>query len=334
MATSPQRWLVCRTDALGDSLLALPVATAIKRLVPGSHVTFLSSAYTQELLAGHPDLDQVLAYAPETEHAGWSGLHRLIRLVAENHFDAALLVFPDPRVSWAVFWAGVRQRVGTGRRLWSCLYTRRASHSRRQSSRHEAEYNLDLLRALGLNAVLEPPIIPVRPEAQAWAQEYLQERGLRQGQRLVIVHPGGRGSAANWPLEQYQRLVDLLLADPNVRVLVTGAGREQEENAAVFTRGAPQNSTPQAGARRPWLLQQPISLPQLAALLAQADVVVAGNTGPAHLAAALARRVVALYPAAGKTGPVRWRPLASRVEVLTLDRLEPEAVAQAVQAGG
>ena len=81
METKPRRWLVCRTDALGDSLLVLPVATAIKRLEPGSHVTFLASGYTRDLLAGHPDLDQVLAYDPGGEHAGWSGLHRFIRMV-------------------------------------------------------------------------------------------------------------------------------------------------------------------------------------------------------------------------------------------------------------
>lgn len=323
MDAKPRRWLVCRTDALGDSLLALPVAAAIKRLEPGSHVTLLASAYTHELFQGHPDLDQVLAYDADSEHAGWSGMHRFIRLVAGQKFDVALLVFPDRRVSWAVYWAGVRQRVGTGRRLWSWLYTRRVAHSRAQSVRHEADYNLDLLRALGLNPALEPPAITVRPEAKVWAQADLKQRGLAGGQRLVIIHPGGRGSAANWPLEQYRRLSELLLADPNVRVLVTGAGQEQAQNAAAFG----------AGARQPWVLRTAISLPQLSALLAEADTVVAGNTGPAHLAASLGKRVVALYPAGGKTGPVRWRPLGSRVEVLNLESLEPETAAQAVRGG-
>lgn len=319
MDAKPRRWLVCRTDALGDSLLALPVATAIKRLEPGSHVTFLASTYTRDLLAGHPDLDQVLAYAPEGEHAGWSGMHRFIRLVAGQRSDVALLLFPDPRVSWAVYWAGVRQRVGTGRRLWSCLYTRRVAHSRKGATRHEADYNLDLLRALGLNAALEPPVMSVRPETRAWAQADLQARGLRPGQRLVIVHPGGRGSAANWTLDKYQQLAELLLADPATRVLVTGAGQEQEQNAAAFNHA--------------WVLSEPVSLPQLAALLAQADVVVAGNTGPAHLAASLGKRVVALYPAGGQTGPRRWRPLGSGTDVLSIEGLEPEAVAKAVQRG-
>ena len=57
---------------------------------------------------------------------------------------------------------------------------------------------------------------------------------------------------------------------------------------------------------------------------------VAGNTGPAHLAASLGKRVVALYPAGGQTGPRRWRPLGNQVEVLSLEGLEPEAVARVV----
>ncbi|MEW6516988.1 MAG: glycosyltransferase family 9 protein [candidate division FCPU426 bacterium] len=317
MNDQPRRWLVCRTDALGDSLLALPVAAAIKRLVPGSHVACLVSDYTREIFAGHPDVDEVLAYEAEGAHAGRRGFRRLVELIASRKFDAGLLVFPDARVSWAVWRAGVRQRVGTGRRLWSWLYTTRVPHSRAKAERHEADYNLDLLRALGLSPVLEPPRLSARPEDLAWAQADLRQRGLEGGQRLVVIHPGGRGSSANWSLENYRQLAGLLLADPDTRVLVTGAGLEQERNAAVFAAA--------------WVLRETIRMPQLAALIARADAVVAGNTGPAHLAAALGRPVVALYPSAGVTGQVRWRPLGERVEVLGLDGLEPETAAQAVR---
>jgi ADP-heptose:LPS heptosyltransferase len=301
--TFPQNILICRTDAIGDALLTLPVAAALKQAWPRAQVVFLASAYAADILEGQPGLDEVWAYAPGSR----AGLKKLIVRLRQSRFDAALLVFPDRWVSWAVWRSGIPVRVGTARRWWSWLYSQKVAVSRAQGNRHEAEYNLDLVRALGVEAKLKPPRLRLFSEAKRWAQAYLKAQGIKSGHNLIVVHPGGRGSAANWPPEKYRELVQRLARWPKTRVLLTGSAAEQNLLAEVARGCSP----------APDILRDSISLKQLAALLAQARVMISGNTGPMHIAAGLNVPTVSFFPPAGVTGPGRWRPLGNRQEVLT-----------------
>jgi len=280
------------------------------------------------LIDGQPGPDEVWACSTQGEYAGRAGVAHLQARVRAAGFDAALLVFPDRRVSWAVCRAGVPRRIGTGRRWWSFLYTDRVAHHRAAAERHEAEYNLDLVRALGVSAELEAPRLRLFPEAEAWTGEYLRALGVRSADRLVILHPGSRGSAANWPAATYGLLARQLAGDKRIRLLLTGSPAEQD-----VLRETAANCDP-APAR----LTEAVTLRQLSALIARAAVFVSGNTGPMHIASAIGVPTVSIFPAAGVTGPVRWRPLGPWPVVLTpaegadVRTISVEAVADAVRA--
>ncbi len=303
----PRRILVCRTDALGDAILTLPVCLALKKAFPQAWVSMLVSIYTHDALSGQPGPDQVMVYEASGRHAGRRGFMRLKWEIMEQYFDTALLVFPDLRISWAIFRARVARRIGTGRRLWSGLYNLKVRHSRARAQRHEADYNLDLVRIMEVEAELIPPRLVARKNAEAWAKKYYQSSGLKPGDKLIILHPGGRGSSANWRPSYYASLTRFLMRQYGFRVLLTGSQAEQDLLADVAK---------QAGTQ-PLVLSEPVDLKQLAGLIAQAGVFVSGNTGPMHLAAGLGIPTVSLFPAQGVTGPIRWRPLGKRGAVLT-----------------
>ncbi len=303
----PRRILVCRTDALGDAILTLPVCLALKKAFPQAWVSMLVSGYTHDALSSQPGPDQVMVYEACGRHAGWRGLKRLKQEIGGQSFDTALLVFPDIRISWAIFRAKVARRIGTGRRLWSGLYNLKVRHSRARAQRHEADYNLDLVRIMEVEAELMPPRLVVEKHAEAWAKKYCQCAGLKPGDKLIILHPGGRGSSANWLPSNYASLARILMRQYEFRVLLTGSRQEQDLLADVAK---------QAGTQ-PLVLSEPVDLKQLAALIAQASVFVSGNTGPMHLAAGLGIPTVSLFPARGVTGPIRWHPLGKRGVVLT-----------------
>ncbi|MCK5243336.1 glycosyltransferase family 9 protein [bacterium] len=296
MTGNKRNFLVCRTDALGDTILTIPVCTALKKAFPHAHIAMLVAPYTADIVDQHPDIDQVLVNDAQ-----------LPAKLKTEKIDTALAVFPDLRVSWALWRAGIQQRVGTSRRWWSFLYNVHVKHSRAKAERHEAEYNLDLVRAIGAKAELQTPKLFVQPEAGTWAETFYQQREVREGDKLVIVHPGGRGSAANWEAEQYGQLTNMLMQELSCKVLVTGSNNEQKRLHAVA----------KYCQKPPLLLDQPVTLKQLAALLQRAKVVVAGNTGPLHLAAALEVPVVTVFPPTGVTGPIRWGPLGKCSVVLT-----------------
>ncbi|PZE84369.1 glycosyltransferase family 9 protein [Curtobacterium sp. MCBD17_032] len=118
--------------------------------------------------------------------------------------------------------------------------------------------------------------------------------------RYVVVHPGASVEARSWPPSSHRALVDAY-ARLGVPVVVTGSPGERDLTAAVAG-----STGIDLGGRT--------SLAELAAVLAGAEVVVVGNTGPAHLAAAVGARIISLFSPV--VPAVKWAPYAAHVELL------------------
>ena len=301
--------LLVRPDGIGDEILSLPVATALRRLRPGARISFLSSEYAAPVLARHPDVDEVLTV---------SGQERLSELIAlfRQEIDAAIFLKPFRRLMTAAWLARVPLRVGTGYRWYSWLLNRRVYEHRRDFSRHESACNLGLLRGLGLApGDVVPPRLVVTPEEREWARGYLDV----QARGCVVVHPGGVSSRI-WKPAHFRDLI-LRLAQEGLQVLVTGTRAE----AAQFQIEAGVTAWPEGVQDLRGLL----TLRQLMAVVAQSRVVVSLVTGPMHLAAALGIPTVSLLDPRRNNSPTRWGPLGRgvmlRPDVPTCERCIYEA---------
>jgi heptosyltransferase-3 len=186
--------------------------------------------------------------------------------------------------------------------------------SRRHSPLHEAQLNLLLLQPLGLRHTLALPEVArlvclqaSQPLADVWQQQLAQRQ---PGQLNLILHPRSRGSAREWGLENFGRLAQLLHAAGH-RVFVTGTAAEGEELADWLQQNAAFLAANLTGQ---------LSLPQFIAFIAAADGLVAGSTGPLHLAAALGRHALGLYPPIRPMHPGRWAPLGAHAEFMVFDK--------------
>ena len=302
MATFPQRILISRTDNLGDVILTLPVAGWIKQHHPSAQVLFIGKAYTRPLIEASVHVEQ---FIDREELLSDPALFKSLRA------DAIVFVFPDHDLARLAFKAGVPVRVGTSHRWFHWLYCNRlVSLSRRNSNQHEAQLNLQLLRPLGL---------AFSGETEGISALYGMSRipsvspsGLLRPARFhLILHPKSKGSAREWPLENYQALVQALSPDL-FQIFITGTAAEGD-----LVR-----------QQKPQLLQHPhvtdltgqLSLGQLMAFIAQADGLVACSTGPLHIAAALGKYALGIYPPMRPLHPGRWAPLGKRASWLCLDK--------------
>ncbi len=295
--------------------MTVPLLVALKKTFPRASVTFLVSNTTAPLFQGQPFFDELWTYDPTGRHQGRRGFKQLVRTLGGAAFDAALMVYPERRLSWAMVRAGVPMRVGTGRRWWSWMYTRRVRHSRKAVEKHEADYNLDLLRALGSAATLEYPRLEVSDAHLAEVKTRLQALGHNRSKPLILVHPGGRGSSANWQPQCYAALLTCLAEDLTCTLVLTGTGKELDLARKIETMA-------KALAPRPWkgqlkVMDPAVALNQLPALMATGAMVICGNTGPMHIAAAVGTPVTAVFPPSGVTGPKRWGPLAKEGMIFT-----------------
>src|SRR4026208_243340 len=187
--------LLVRPDGIGDEILCLPVATALRQLKPQARVIFLSSQYAAPVLEHHQDVDDIWTLS------GCESLRDLVRLF-QRGVDAAIFLKPFRRLMLAAWLARVPIRVATGYRWYSVLANRRIHEHRSDFSKHETAYNVGMLTGLGLN-----PPAPVPPQLGTPAEER-----RAAGDRLravpaprVVLHPGGF-AARRWRTEQYWKL--------------------------------------------------------------------------------------------------------------------------------
>ena len=307
----PPTFLVSRTDAIGDLVLTLPVCGRLKELHPGCRVVVIGRSYTAAVAAACPWVDDFLNLDDLLP------LPAAAQVAALRAFRAAAIVhvFPNRLLARLAQKAGIPLRIGTRNRWRHWLSCNRlVALSRRHSPLHEAQLNLQLLQPLGGPAdTALPAVAPLvyleatEPLAQQW-QLLLAAR--RPGQRNVILHPRSRGSAREWGLAHFGQLARLL-HQAGHRVFITGTAAEGEELADWLRENASFLAADLTGQ---------LSLPQFLAFIAAANGLVAGSTGPLHLAAALGRHALGLYPPIRPMHPGRWAPLGPHAEYLVFDR--------------
>jgi ADP-heptose:LPS heptosyltransferase len=278
--------LVARLDNEGDVLLAGP---AIRAVAAGARrVTLLCGPRGRQAAALLPGVDDVMVRAapwidPRPEPVDRASIDAFVDELAAGGFDEAIVLtsFHQSPLPLALLlrMAGVPRIGATSVDYPGSLLDVR---HRIDDDVHEVQRSLSLVAALG----------HALPAGDDGALRVRRPGAAPAGRGYVVVHPGASVPARAWAPERNAELVAALAADGR-RVVVTGAPAERALTARV------------AGAHGVDLGGR-TDFAGLADVLAGADCVVVGNTGPAHLAAAVGTPVVSLY--APTVPAVRWRP--------------------------
>jgi heptosyltransferase-2 len=296
---------VVRTDRIGDVVLATPLVRALRRTFPDAFLAALVRPYARDVLVGNPHLNAILTDDPRGADAGRRGFWRKVRELRRHRFDTALLLLPTERAAWQLFWAAIPRRIGVGRKFYEVV-TGMGSVSRRGyvPLRHEADYCLDLGRAIGVRAGnsaadLATEVFLTSAERDAARRELA---GVRDSDFVIGIHAGSGGSSPNWTAERWIELARTVLAtsDDGVRVLLTG---EAQIPPVPRTAGLVDRR-----AARP--------LRALMADLARCDLVVAPSTGPLHVAAALGVPTIGLFCPLPACSPELWGPRGNDARVI------------------
>lgn len=283
--------LVARLDNDGDVLLAGPAIRAAKR--DAERLTLLCGPRGLHAATLLPDVDDVLVHRAEwidpDPGAFENGpTRRLLLELARRAVDEAAILtsFHQSPLPLALLLrlAGVPRVGATSEDYPGSLLDVR---HRVDDDVHEVERSLSLMRAMGHELPADDDgalrVLPTAAEVP-FDEPY------------VVVHPGASVPARAWAPARSAELV-AALAGAGWRVAVTGSVDERGLTARVAAGASPERVRDLGGAT---------DLAQLAAVLAGAAAIVVGNTGPAHLAAAVGTPVVSLY--APTVPAVRWRP--------------------------
>lgn len=300
----PDTILLSRPDALGDAVVTLTTAGWIKRHAPATRIIMLVKEYSRAVWEHSANIDGIITLE-ELHAAGEADAIAKLRALSA---DAVVHVFPHRDVARWAKGAGIPLRIGTSHRWWHWLTcNRRVNFSRKRSDLHEAQLNIKLLAPFGIlvpqdvqELVSSIGLRTATPSAEVRAV-------LKADRRHVILHPL-LGSGVGWGLSNYAALIRAL--DPQRwQVIITGTAQEAERYRLELPLDAPHVTD--AGGR--------FTLAQLMQLIGASDALVAGSTGPLHIAAASGIRAIGLFSMRRPIHPGRWAPIGRDAHALVND---------------
>ena len=288
---------------------SLPFLKVLRRGFPEAHIAWVVGRSNADLLCEHPDLDEVIVF----ERERWGGMKDVVQSMSEvsafvrrlrrRHYDLVVDLQGLFRSGLLTYVTGAPRRVGfrSGRELSSLFYNVRVDVP--GAEMHAVDRYLLVARRLGLELDGEPEFdVRIGREAREFAEAYLASANPTGGP-LVVMLPSSRWETKRWPADRFAALADRVVGELDAVVLFLGSAGDLPLAGRI-------TAMMKKGARN---LAGETTLRRSAALLARADVVVANDTGPMHLAVALAAPVVALY---GPTSPARTGPYDGTARVL------------------
>jgi heptosyltransferase-1 len=282
------RFLVVRLGSLGDIIHTFPAVAALRESIPSARIVWLTHPRWAFLVQSSRLASEVWS----VETRALSSLRETVRRVRQSSWTAAIDYQGLWKSAMLPFFGGVTPRIGfssaTIREFGvPVLYTERV----KTSKAHVAEQNGELSLRAGAQRGTAPVSLLIPEKDQAAVFSHLQTQGL---DRYIVLSPGGGWRSKCWPAERFGMLCRKLRESIQMRCVVN-VGPGDDDLAAALV-GA-------SGDAAPFIYRGNVG--ELMALLRGAACIVAGDTGPLHLAAALGTPTVALF---GPTDPARNGP--------------------------
>ncbi|GHO95527.1 ADP-heptose--LPS heptosyltransferase [Reticulibacter mediterranei] len=314
----PKRILVIRMDLIGDLTLSLVVVRTLKWTYPEAEIDLLAIPSSASIATADPDLAEIISYNPNIwrrpqalfQGKNWREALALRRRLHARQYNLAISVFGPWAAILAVL-SGAPRRLGFGKESYPGFMTDNVpgKHWDTHDHKHEVDYCLELARAAG--ATIEPddrvPQLFVDPQASQQVEQLLQQKGWDANKPLIACHvSSNNGQSKRWPIPYWAKLIDRLIREYGANVVLTGA----QVDLPLIER------ITQHMQEHPIVLAGKTSLPQLAALLQQADLLISGDSGPMHIGAAVGTPLIAIH---GPTDPALSGPVSPKATILRSD---------------
>jgi heptosyltransferase-1 len=295
----PARVCIIKPSSLGDVVHALPILAALRDRWPSAHVAWVVNRPFQDVLRGHPDLNELIVHeraGKGIDPLGLGGAIGLFRRLRSGRFDLTIDLQGLLRSALMAMATGARARVGMAdaREGARWFYTDLVDAPR--MGLHAVARVQRVAAALGADA-REPRFnLPIGEGERRWARETLAEL---PSPRLVL-NLGARWPTKRWPPEHYAEIGRRAAAEFGAGLIAVGSAVDRPYVDVLLKRSTPASILDLCGRTR---------LPQLAALCLESDLTISNDTGPLHLAAAVGARVVGIYTC---TNPQLTGPFGAR----------------------
>lgn len=301
--------LIIRTDRIGDVVLTTPAIKALRQAYPTARISILIAAGSFDLINGNPYVDEILMDDRKGQHKGLFGFLKLAREIRSKKFDLAVIFHTKRRYNLACSLAGIPCRLGYKNNKFGFLLTLPLKDIRLLGEKHESEYCMDVLKAIGVQNFDLDIFVPMQKEAEEWARQWMQENDIISN-AFVVIHPGASDPTKCWPAANFALLMDRLAEHFKLRIVLIGSIQTMPLANEILNKT--QRSSEMIN------LTGKTTLAQMTSLLRRSCLLVSNDSGPVHVAAGVGINVISLF-LRNQPGinPQRWQPLGTRSFILS-----------------
>lgn len=289
-----ERIIISRTDKIGDLILSIPSFFMLRRMYPEAEITVLVRKYNYDIVKNLNYIDRVVKIDDYTHKD-------LENKIGYFKADVFVALYNDPYIAKLAKKSGAKLRVGPYSKIYSFFtFNKGVFQKRSESIKNEAEYNLDLVRKIDpllydTKFQMETGITLTQTNRDV-AEEFL--RLSRIVGKILVINPFTGGSAKNLSDDQYISLINKI-TDRNrgLSIILTAHIDDEKRMEELMTKIESKKVFPFLNGG---------DLLNTAAIIETSDVYFGGSTGPTHIAGALNKKIVAIYPAKKTQSITRW----------------------------
>jgi len=293
-----KRIIISRPDRIGDVVLATPLPREIKKSFPNSYIAILLRKYTRSIFENNPYVDDIIVIDDDYPNWNFKKLLRESKRLRKYKFNYALMLLPDEKINYLFFFAGIKKRIGVGHKFYQFITGVKAvSRNKYKPLRHEADYCLDLARAMGVTSFNYWTEIFLTENEQRLAQEY-RKTFAPNGEKLIGINISSGNSCPNLSADNYLELINSLKNIENIKIFLTDKNAPPNivDNEKVF--------------------HQKENIRELIVRIKSLDLLISSSTGPSHIAAAVKTPTLTLFCRLPACSPQLWSPLGNNAHYI------------------
>ncbi|MBK9052587.1 MAG: glycosyltransferase family 9 protein [Chloroflexi bacterium] len=300
-----RRLLVVRLDNIGDMVLLTPALRVLRQALPQAVITLMASPTGSQVVPLLPWVDQMITQRVVWQ--SWGGFDSpgavyemaLIKHLQVAQFDAAIIFTsfaqsPYPP-AFVCYLAGIPVRVGQSKEFGGEVLTHWVKPLADET--HQAERNLFMLAEMGFVITNRQLELVVPPQVQARADNLLEKVGLAPQQPFIALAPGAGCAARRYDPARFARVATQLTAAANRPIIVLGDKREKGLVEPIVAQGPASNIHSLVGLT---------TLPETAAIIRRASLLIGNDSSAMHLADAFQTPMVILF--SGSEHESQWCP--------------------------
>jgi lipopolysaccharide heptosyltransferase II len=302
------RILIVNPFGIGDVLFTTPLIANLKEVFPDSYIGFVCNARTKDILLNNPKVDKIFIYEKDKFRKLWKasrilGIRKFFKFlgsVKKKRFDIVFDLSLGREYGFFLWLIGIKKRIGYDYRHRGIFLTDKIRLSG-YDKKHIADYYLNLLGLIGIRPRPKNLEFALGEEDIKWAQDYLEENGVRESDALVGLIPGGGASwgiasyKKQWPQNRFAGLANEIVDRFKAKIILFGDGNEVAfcNQVAGLIKGFPVMACGKT------------TLSRFAAIMKRCDLVICNDGGPLHIAVSQGVRNISIF---GPVNPTVYGP--------------------------